>query len=199
MNKNIQKYIRENILIISKIALVYLIGVVIGIMLFAFTDIKQDYVEIVKNVYESSKLENFQGINIITNGIRNNIMYIVFLYFSLITIIAPLIICFLVCLKAIVTGIYVCTIFSIFGFLKGLAVCTLSIIIPLFFSLIGYIIICNNIILVFKSISQQEKTDIKNVIKHIYYLVIAVSLISFSIVIEQLMTSACISIYTRIL
>lgn len=199
MSKSIQKYIRENISVISKIALVYAIGIAIGIILFVFTDIKQEYVSIVKDVYESSKLENFEGINIITNGIRNNIIYVLILYFSLITIIAPLIICFLVCLKAIITGIYICTIFSIFGFLKGIAVCMLSVIIPLCFSLIGYIIICNNIILVFKGISGQEKTDLKSIIKHIYYLVIAVSLISFSIVVEQLMTSVSISIYTNIL
>lgn len=199
MSKSIQKYIRENISVISKIALVYTIGIAIGIILFVFTDIKQEYVSIVKDVYESSKLENFEGINIITNGIRNNIIYVLILYFSLITIIAPLIICFLVCLKAIITGIYICTIFSIFGFLKGIAVCMLSVIIPLCFSLIGYIIICNNIILVFKGISGQEKTDLKSIIKHVYYLVIAVSLISFSIVVEQLMTSVSISIYTNIL
>lgn len=199
MSKSIQKYIRENISVISKITLVYLIGVAIGIMLFTFTDIKQEYVNIVKDVYDSTKLENFEGINVITNGIKNNIIYVAILYFSLVTIIAPLIICFLVCLKAIVTGVYICTIFSIFGFLKGMAVCMLSVVIPVCFSLVGYIIICNNIILVYKSISNQEKLDFKNVIKHAYFLVIAISLISFSIVIEQLMTSVSIGIYAGIL
>lgn len=199
MNKSIQKYIRENFSIITKIAIIYAIGIIIGIILFMFTDIKNDYANIVKNVLDNTKLDNFQGINIISNGIKNNIIYIFALYFSLITIIAPLIICFLVVLKAIVTGIYICTIFSIFGTLKGLTVNIISVIIPVGFSLVGYIIICTNIISIFKCISQGEKINLKSSIIHLYYLLISISLISFSIVIEQLMTSITINIYNSIL
>ena len=199
MNKSIQKYIRENFSIITKIAIIYAIGIIIGIILFMFTDIKNDYANIVKGVLDNTKLDNFQGINIISNGIKNNIIYIFALYFSLITIIAPLIICFLVVLKAIVTGIYICTIFSIFGTLKGLAVNIISVIIPVGFSLVGYIIICTNIISIFKCISQGEKINLKSSIIHLYYLLIPISLISFSIVIEQLMTSVTINIYNSIL
>lgn len=199
MSKSVQKYIRENISVISKIAIVYLIGIIIGILLFIFTDISNDYTNIIKNVFENFKLENFEGINVISNGIKNNFIYILVLYFSLITIIAPLIICFLVVIKAIVTGIYICSLFSIFGFLKGLIVSIISVIIPVLFSLTGYIIICTNIINIFKCISQGEKVEIKTILKHLYYLVISISLISFSIVIEQLMTGVSINIYTNIL
>lgn len=199
MSKSIQNYIRENISVISKILFIYAIGLLIGIILFIFTDINDGYVDIVKSVFDSSRLENFEGINIITNGIRNNIIYIAILYFSLITIIAPLIICFLVLLKAIVTGIYICSIFTIFGFFKGILVSFISVIIPVLFSLTGYIIICTNIISIFKCISQGEKMDIKNMFIHLYYLVISISLISFSIVIEQLMTGVSLSMYANIL
>lgn len=198
MSNSIQKYIRENISIILKILSIYLIGVLIGVALFVFTDIKDEYVNIVNGVFEGATLENFEGINIITNGIKNNIIYIGILYFSLITIIAPLIICFFVILKAIVTGIYICTLYSVFGIFNGILVSIVSVIIPNIFSLIGYIIICTNIINLFKLISQGEKADIKQLLKHFYFLLISISLISFSIVLEQLMTGVSLKIYTNI-
>lgn len=199
MSNSIQKYIRENMSIILKILVIYLIGIAIGILLFVFTDIKKEYVDIVSGVFEGVKSEDFEGINIIANGIRNNIVYIGILYFSLITIIAPLIICFFVILKAIVTGIYICTLYSVFGIFNGILVSIVSVIIPTFFSLVGYVIICTNIINLFKLISQGEKADIKQLLKHFYFLLISVSLISFSIVLEQLMTGISLKIYTNIL
>ena len=198
MSNSIQKYIRENISIILKILSIYLIGILIGVALFVFTDIKDEYVNIVNGVFEGATLENFEWINIITNGIKNNIIYIGILYFSLITIIAPLIICFFVFLKAIVTGIYLCTLYSVFGVFNGILVSLISVIIPNIFSLIGYIIICTNVINLFKLISQGEKVDIKQVLKHLYFLLISISLISFSIVLEQLMTGVSLKIYTNI-
>ena len=198
MSNSIQKYIRENISIILKILFIYFIGVAVGIIIFIFTDIKTEYINIVSGVFEGVKSDNFEGINVIANGIKNNIIYIGILYFSLITIIAPLIICFFVFLKAIVTGIYLCTLYSDFGVFNGILVTLISVIIPNIFSLIGYIIICTNVINLFKLISQGEKVDIKQVLKHLYFLLISISLISFSIVLEQLMTGVSLKIYTNI-
>lgn len=198
MSNSIQKYIRENISTILKILFIYFIGVAVGIIIFIFTDIKKEYVDIVSGVFEGVKSDNFEGINVIANGIKNNIIYIGILYFSLITIIAPLIICFFVFLKAIVTGIYLCTLYSVFGVFNGILVSLISVIIPNIFSLIGYVIICTNIINLFKLISQGEKADIRQIIVHIYYLLISISLISFSIVLEQLMTGVSLKIYTNI-
>ena len=198
MSNSIQKYIRENISTILKILFIYFIGVAVGIIIFIFTDIKTEYINIVSGVFEGVKSDDFEGINVIANGIKNNIIYIGILYFSLITIIAPLIICFFVFLKAIVTGIYLCTLYSVFGVFNGILVSLISVIIPNIFSLIGYVIICTNIINLFKLISQGEKADIRQIIVHIYYLLISISLISFSIVLEQLMTGVSLKIYTNI-
>ena len=198
MSNSIQKYIRENISTILKILFIYFNDVAVGIIIFIFTDIKTEYINIVSGVFEGVKSDNFEGINVIANGIKNNIIYIGILYFSLITIIAPLIICFFVFLKAIVTGIYLCTLYSVFGVFNGILVSLISVIIPNIFSLIGYIIICTNVINLFKLISQGEKVDIKQVLKHLYFLLISISLISFSIVLEQLMTGVSLKIYTNI-
>ena len=198
MNKSIQKYVSENIAIISKIILVYVIGIIIGVALYVFTDIKNEYIDIVKNILEQTKQENFESINVIANGLKNNLFFIGLIYSSIITIISPLIICAIVALKAIVTGIYICTLFSIFGFLKGIAVITLNVILPLLLSFIGFTIICTNAINIFKDINLGNKIGIKETIKQGYWFIISFSLISFSIVVEQLTSGLVISIYSKI-
>ena len=198
MNKNIQKYVAENISIISKILLFYVSGVILGIILFIFTDIKAEYIDIVKNILEQTKQENFQSINVIANGLKNNLFFIGIIYSSIITIISPLIIMTIIVLKAIVTGIYVCTLFSIFGILKGLGVIILNVLLPLILSLTGFIIISTNAINIFKDINLGNKIGIKENIKQGYWFIISFSLISFSIVVEQLTSGLVISIYSKI-
>lgn len=198
MNKNIQKYVAENISIISKILLFYVSGVILGIILFIFTDIKAEYIDIVKNILEQTKQENFQSINVIANGLKNNLFFIGIIYSSIITIISPLIIMTIIVLKAIVTGIYVCTLFSIFGILKGLGVIILNVLLPLLLSLTGFIIISTNAINIFKDINLGNKIGIKENIKQGYWFIISFSLISFSIVVEQLTSGLVISIYSKI-
>lgn len=198
MNKSIQKYVAENISIISKILLFYVSGVILGIILFVFTDIKAEYIDIVKNILEQTKQENFQSINVIANGLKNNLFFIGIIYSSIITIISPLIIMTIIVLKAIVTGIYVCTLFSIFGILKGLGVIILNVLLPLILSLTGFIIISTNAINIFKDINLGNKIGIKETIKQGYWFIISFSLISFSIVVEQLTSGLVISIYSKI-
>ena len=198
MNKSVQKYLSENIAIISKILLVYTLGVIIGIVLFIFTDIKGEYIDIVRNILEQTKQENFESINVIANGLKNNLFFIGLIYSSIITIISPLIICAIMIIKAIVTGIYLCTIFSIFGILKGIGAVAVNVILPLILSLIGYVIICTNAINLFSYINSGNKITLKDVIKQLYWLVISFSLISFSLVIEQLTSSLVISMFSNI-
>lgn len=198
MNKNIQKYVAENISIISKILLFYVSGVILGIILFVFTDIKAEYIDIVKNILEQTKQENFESINVIANGLKNNLFFIGIIYSSIITIISPLIIMTIIVLKAIVTGIYVSTLFSIFGILKGLGVIILNVLLPLLLSLTGFIIISTNAINIFKDINLGNKIGIKEAIKQGYWFIISFSLISFSIVVEQLTSGLVISIYSKI-
>ena len=51
---------------------------------------------------------------------------------------------------------------------------------------------------IFKNITQSEKIDIKFMAKLVYCFIIALSLISFAIVFEQLTISTCLSIYNNI-
>ena len=197
MNKNIQKYIAENFSTIVKILVVYAIGIVIGLVLFNFQSVKNEYLDVMRNILDMTKQENFEGINIIANGLKNNIIFISLLHLSLLTFVAPMLVLLFVILKAIVTGIYIATLFSIFGFFKGIAAIFLGIVLPLLLSLMGYVVICTNIIRIFSSI-RNGNFELKDIVKYIYWLIISFSLISFSLVIEQLMTTVILNIYSNI-
>lgn len=195
MNKSIQKYIVENIHTILKLLIIYFIGIAIGIILFNLSGIKADYVDIVRNVFDSVNEENFKSINVILNGIKNNALFIGLLYLSLITLIAPIAVCVLLMLKAIITGIYICCLFSVLGIGNGLIAVFLSVILPLLFTLLAYIFISTNIINLYISFTSDGKIEIKDILKNIYWLIISFSLISFSLVLEQAMTGIIFNLY----
>ena len=195
MNKSIQKYIVENLHTISKLLIIYFIGIVIGIILFNLSGIKTDYVDIVRNVFDSVNEENFKSINVILNGLKNNALFIGLLYLSLITLIAPIVVCVLLMLKAIITGIYICCLFSVLGIGNGLIAVFLSVILPLLFTLSAYIFISTNIINLYISFTSDGKIEIKDILKNIYWLIISFSLISLSVVLEQVMTGIIFNLY----
>ena len=195
MNKSIQKYIVENLHTILKLLIIYAIGIVIGIILFNLSSIKTDYVDIVKNVFDSVNEENFKSINVILNGLKNNILFISLLYLSLITLIAPIVVCVLMMLKAVITGIYICCLFSVLGIGNGLIAVFLSVILPLLFTLSAYIFISTNIINLYISFTSDGKIEIKDILKNIYWLIISFSLISLSVVLEQVMTGIIFNLY----
>lgn len=195
MNKSIQKYIVENLHTILKLLIIYAIGIAIGIILFNLSGIKTDYVDIVRNVFDSVNEENFKSINVILNGIKNNALFIGLLYLSLITLIAPIAVCVLLMLKAIITGIYICCLFSVLGIGNGLIAVFLSVILPLLFTLSAYIFISTNIINLYISFTSDGKIEIKDILKNIYWLIISFSLISLSVVLEQVMTGIIFNLY----
>lgn len=195
MNKSIQKYIVENLHTILKLLIIYAIGIAIGIILFNLSGIKTDYVDIVRNVFDSVNEENFKSINVILNGLKNNILFISLLYLSLITLIAPIVVCVLMMLKAVITGIYICCLFNIFGIGNGLIAVFLSVILPLLFTLSAYIFISTNIINLYISFTSDGKIEIKDILKNIYWLIISFSLISLSVVLEQVMTGIIFNLY----
>lgn len=195
MNKSIQKYIVENLHTILKLLIIYAIGIAIGIILFNLSGIKTDYVDIVRNVFDSVNQENFKSINVILNGLKNNALFIGLLYLSLITLIAPIVVCVLLMLKAIITGIYICCLFSVLGIGNGLIAVFLSVILPLLFTLSAYIFISTNIINLYISFTSDGKIEIKDILKNIYWLIISFSLISLSVVLEQVMTGIIFNLY----
>jgi len=198
MNKKIQKYISENISIIIKLVSIYAIGIVIGVIFFKISGMKQDYIKVVQDIFNSTKEENFKGINLIYNGIKNNVVIFATLYLSLLTIIAPFIIGIIIMLKGAMLGIYTCIIFNVFGFGKGLIVTILTILLPNLLSLLAYIFSSTNIISFFKKLAGGETIGVGLIIKQVYWCVLSLSLLCLSVVVEQLISGIILRLYNKV-
>ena len=190
------KYVQENLNIIIKFSIVCLAGILLGVAIYKFGS--NSYTEIIKNIFNLSRSEDFRGINILVNGLKNNVIYIFICYLSLLVIYTPLALVFLITLKCTSIGIYICSIFSLFGFSKGIICVMCGIILPDIFCLFGYILICTNILNVYQRIREGIKFKLFNGINSIYIFLISISLISFSLVVEQLSSSIMLNLYNKI-
>lgn len=194
MSSSIKKYINSNLQKIIKIATIYIIAIIIGITIFIFSDIKSSqYFTDATNIFSSGS-QNIQNVNVITNGLKNNMLIIILLYLTSITIICPVLVLTLIGIKGIISGIYIATIITIFRFGKGILVTFLAVVIPQLILLPAYIILCINVLNAYNDIIINRKIEFSNVIKQIYLFVISFSLISFSIVLEQFTTSIIIKL-----
>ena len=191
-----KKYIQENIETIIKFGMICVAGILLGIIMYSFAD--SSYIDIIKNIFDQSKNEDFNGINILVNGLKNNVIYVGVCYLTLMFIYTPLALLFLIILKCTSIGIYMCSIFSLFGFSKGIICVLVGVILPDIFCLFGYILISTNILDVYKRIKEGTKIRLYNGINFVYILLISISLISFSIVIEQLSSSIMLNLYNKI-
>lgn len=195
MSKNIQKYLYDNLGSIIKLLVIFGMGIVIGLFVF---NINGEYKEAVKQVFESTKSENFDGINVILNGIKNNGIILLVMYMSLFTYISPAICSSLIFLKGCILSIYSCALIYILGMGKGILFAFLTNIFPSIFSLIAYMLITINICDIFKNLKNFKGINLSIIIKDIYILLIAVSLICFSLVLEQAFSECMIGMYCKI-
>lgn len=191
-----KRYIQDNINIILKFSLVCITGIVLGIVMYKFAD--KSYVDIIKNIFEQSKSEDFNGITVLVKGMKNNSIYILLCYMSLFCIYTPFVLLFLLLLKCASIGIYICSIFNLFGFSKGALCALVGVVLPNLFSLFGYILICTNIIDIYENMKNGIRIKLSHGLNYIYIFVISMSLISFSIVIEQLSSNIMLSLYNKI-
>lgn len=198
MTKTILTYIRENITSIVKIAIIYSLSVAIGMIIFNFTSIGNSYVEIATNIFNSADVDNFNGINVMPSGIKNNMIIILTLMLSTFLTIYPLISYSIISLKGIATGLYISSCFKIFGFFRGFEFVFLDIIVPQSFNVFGVILCAIVFMNIYTKISKHEKIASGDKIKFAIIFAFSLCLISFSIVFEQLISPICINIYTNI-
>lgn len=191
MSKIITTYIRENISDILKYTIVFVISVVVGIILSNFFGIGDKYTTVINSALDSTIDESFDGLNIIGSGIKTNLTLIAIVIFSVFTYICSFVITTVISFKGVVTGVYISCLFKIFGAFRGIAVTFLDVFIPQLFCVFGLILLgliaisVNNV---------NKKCSARDVIIAIFSL----SLMSFSIVFEQLISGICINIYTNI-
>lgn len=198
MTKIILTYIRENIDNLVKIAIIYLVSIVIGMLIFNMTSFGKEFCNVVNDVFSKTKESNFEGINLLSNGIKNNLIYIAILLLSTFFIFCFPVISSCIIFKGISVGMYMASCFKIFGFFKGMGFSFLDIIIPQLFCIFGYILFASVLLQVHYIVKNHEKIASSDILKYAIIIVFSLCLISFSIVFEQLISPVCINIYTNI-
>ena len=191
MTKKIIMYIRENIKEITIYACIYCAAVVIGIIMYNVLSIGHEYKELITNTLEGTKLDNFAGVNIIVNGIKHNALFLLIAVFAIFTYICTIILSSLFVVKGISTGIYISSLYSILGPIRGTEFVFLDVLIPQVFCVFGLILFAT-------LITNIKKTRFNEPLNILSISIFSLSLMSFSIAFEQLISSVCINIYTNI-
>jgi len=198
LKKLINEYVYQNKKIVVGLFVCILIGVVCGLTIYLLSN------NTVKNklsnqMTESIKLSDngeYIKTEIIYNGIRNNVVYILIMFALSIMLYGSLLIYFLYILKGVSIGIYVATLFSIFGFWWGLLVILLLVILvnvvylPAI-SFVGVTLINYNLdIMEYRN----ESRKVINFSKVIFNVGMGLLVIFSSIIVEQLMSNIVIKI-----
>ena len=191
MTKKIIMYIRENIKEITIYACIYCAAVVIGIIMYNVLSIGHEYKELITNTLEGTKLDNFAGVNIITNGIKQNALFLFIALFAIFTYISSIILSSIFVVKGVSTGLFISSLYSILGPIRGTEFVILDVLIPQVFCVFGLILFAT-------LISYIKKNRFSEPLNIAYVTLFSLSLLSFSIAFEQLISSVCINIYTNI-
>lgn len=196
MKNYLLNYVKENYKVIRILIICLSIGILCGSVTYQVisSEAKEELITSIKSTLDLAKTEEYEGINVLKNGIISNIFLVIVIYLASITLIGPFCICGLNLIKGFSIGIYISTIFSIFGFGKGILSLFLIIILPNLIYLPAYIYMCcNSINFHYLIIESNNKLSI--FIKEASKIVISVSLIVLSIVIEQFTSFGIIALY----
>ena len=195
MKQYIIRFINENIKEIKTLSIIMIIGIVIGILSFNFfyTDNISNSITETLNL---TKTDGFEKINIINNGIVNNIYILIFYLLASITLISGLLIKSFLFLKGFSFGMFIAIIFNILGFKNGIVI-TIPLIITNIIVFISYIYI--SIIFLKSRYILFEKNSDKNKFYH-YLRCISTSIFSYpfiilSVCLEQIIFYYLIKIY----
>lgn len=199
MKDKIIEYINRNIKSIAIITLFIVLGIVIGIFLYQFVSsaIRNDLIQTMKNTLELTKNENFQGINIIKNGMLSNMLLVMVIYLLSLTLLSPYLISLISFLKGLSIGIYIPTLFNIFGMSKGILAMFLLIIIPNLVYIPSYIFLSTNSIKFHYSLISEE-SKIMVFIKEIIRIILGFSIMFLGVIIEQFASGFVINLYGSI-
>lgn len=128
--KFILSYIAKNRKYILGIIFCLTVGIILGIVGYLFIDksVGAELNDYVRSSFNLSNSEGYQKINVIINGVKSNLLFVLIIVLASITIIGIPIIYILYIVKGIAIGIYICIIFSIFNFWNAI-LCFLMLII----------------------------------------------------------------------
>lgn len=196
MKNYLLNYLKENSKILKILLICLTVGITCGIITYncLASEIKNELILSIKSTLDLANSNEYEGINVLKNGIISNMFLVMIVYLFSITLIAPFCICGVNIIKGFSIGIYLSTLFSIFGFGKGLLSLFLIIILPNIIYLPAYMYMCcNSINLHYLILESNNKLSI--FFKEAYKIIISLSLIILSIVIEQLSSFGVIGLY----
>lgn len=202
MKKYIEKYISENLNKIYTFLAFLLIGLVVGLLVYNLTsnEVKQELNTTIKDTLELTKQENFEGINVIKNGVISNIIICALIYFSALTLLTPYIVSIINFLKGFTIGIYIPTVFAVFGIGKGILAFILLVLLPNIIYLPAFIYLSINSVNIHNEMIKDgnDKNKMGTILKEGIFLIITFSIMSLATVIEQLTSMGVINIYKGI-
>lgn len=201
MKRYLSKYINENTRGIVIFLGLILIGILVGIISYNFIPQtnKQELLNSIKTTLDLSKQSDFNGIDILKNGLTSNLFLISIIILASLTFIAPIILCVIFAIKGFALGIYIDILFNIFGFGNGLLTMLLLVIIPNIFYLPAMIYIGVNALNFHYNISDKSTSSyLTPIVKQCYQLCIAMAIIILSIIIEQSLSYIVFSIYAKL-
>lgn len=199
MKKKIMEYIEQNFKNIVVVSGSIILGIIVGIILYQVisSGIQNDLVRTMKNTLELTKSENFEGINIIKNGMISNLILVAVIYLMSLTLISPYLISMLSFFKGLSIGMYIPTLFNIFGISKGLLAMLLLIIIPNLVYIPSYIYLSVNSIRFHYSLLGNESKMIVFT-KEFFKVVLGFSVMFLGVILEQVTSYWVILLYASI-
>lgn len=202
IKKMINEYVLNNKYDIYILLSILLIGVFIGVLGFVFLnyELRTEFISEVKNVFDISKQEGFDGANVIIEGIKSNLLTVILLIFLSITLLCKAGIYLITLIKGISLGLYICSIFTIFGFLKGLLIFFLLVVLVNIIYIPSYIYISTKLMNfnfeIFKS--KRDSINMLNILKIMILVTIGFFVMFSGTIFEQIFSKIAINIYNSI-
>lgn len=198
LKKLMSEYIYQNKKIVVGLFICITIGVLSGLVIYLFSnnDIQKNLQNQMTEAIKLSDNGEYIKTEIIYNGIRNNIIYILIMFALSVMLYGSLLIYFLYLLKGITIGIYISTLFSVFGMWWGLLVILLLVLLVNLVYLPGLVFIGITLINYNLDIMEyrNETKKVTNFSKVVFNITFGLLIIFSSIIVEQLMSNIVVKI-----
>lgn len=197
MFEYIKRYIEENFKNIVVLFGFLVIGIIFGLIFYQFLPLgtKEELVNTLRTTLDLCKNENFESINVIKNGVMSNSILVLVIYASALTLIAPVIICITCVFKGFSIGLYIPTLFEVFGLGNGILSLFLLVIIPNIIYIPAFMYLAVNSINFHFNLVNSNINRFKLVLSEVGKLIIGISIIVLSVIVEQLLSFVVIKIY----
>lgn len=199
MKKYLINYFIENKKGLKVLLMFMLLGIIIGIFIYQIIsiDIKNEIIDSCKSTLNLSKENNYNKINIIMNGCITNIILLIVIYLSSLMIIGPPLTSFIGTLKGVGISFYACTLISVFGIKEGIiSILCLIIVTNIIYIPILVYTLMNAIN--FHYIITNKTVALSSLIREIYNVIISISIMFLSVIVEQIMCNVVINIWKNL-